>query len=352
MAATVISKADALKARRSETVEEQLEYRINGESKHVSKKIVKGELETFEITKPIGELLTTPAGLDALVQKTVLDIEEGREQQPLLYQPLYRRRENRRFTKTVQVGAAGTRAHTVFLEHIEGEEVKFGTRTLGAADSVPILTYASGFQWTEDMEEFDLTWEAEEAQRALGEAYNALLNHLHFYPLISYSYGAGNIQTYNPQALTGTQYEKDRSTLEAALQKAALLKNPVTGRNLAPSIAVTHSSNRFRLQAMLERRQIGGTIYEPIGQQINTIILYDGWSDTVGEKTYDYAGCSTTKVLLVEPQRYLHELVKHDLIVDADNADISRLIRQQVVARARRGVYAVPANSVMVMNLT
>lgn len=353
MEPNIISRDTLLAARRKADIEVPVQYEIGGERREVTKRIVAGEMELIDVgDRPFGELLTTPAGLDTLVQKSVLDLELGREQVPLLYQPIYRRRENRRFTKTVQVGSAATRAHAVFLEHLEGEEVKFGTRTIGPTDSVPILTYASAFQWTEDMEEFDLSWEPEEAQRATGEAYNALLNHLHLYPIISYSYAAGNIQTYNPDGLTSSVYEKDRSTLEAALRKAALTKDAETGMGIMPSIILAHSSNRFRITDALQQRQIGGTIYQPVGQQLTTVILYDGWSVTVGEKTYTYGGVPTDKIFLVEPQRRFHELVKHDLIVTADNADISRLINQQIVARARRGVYAAPSKAVMVMELS
>jgi hypothetical protein len=355
----VISRDTLLAERRDRAeIKESVEYQVHNrqsgklEAKTLEKRIAHGEMETYVLDSPVGELLTTPAGLDSLVQKSVIDIEQGREQQPLLYQPLYRRRENRGFTKTVQVGTAGTRGHVVFLEHLEGEEVRFGTRTVGAVESIPILTYAAGFQWTEDLEEFDTTWEAEEALRAIGEAYNALLNHLHIYPLISYAYGAGNIQTWNPNALTGTQYEKDRDTLQAALRKASLTVNPTTGRGINPTIMVAHSSNRYRIEDMLQARQIGGTVYQAVGQQITTVILYDGWSDTVGNKTYAYAGVGTGYVLLVEPARYLHELVKHDLITSTDNADLSRLIRAQLVSRSRRGVYAAPASAVMKMNLS
>lgn len=349
-----ISHDSLLAERQKATVEEEVEYRIDGELKTVKKSIVNGELETFDFDEdsPIGELLTSPAGLDSLIQKSVIDIEQGREAVPLLYGPIYRRRENRRFTKTVQVNtSSAARTRAVFLEHLEGEEVRFATRTIGALESVPILTYAAGVQWTEDMEEFDLTWEAEEANRALGEAHNALLNHIHLYPIISYSYTGDNLQTYNPNTLTGTQYEKDRDTLIAALRKASLNENPNTGRGQTPTIVLAHSSNRFRIEEMLQRRQIGGTIYEAIGQQINTVILYDGYSIQIGERTYSYAGVGTSYILLIEPQAWFHELVKHDLRVDAGNADLSRLISEQIVARSRRGVYAAPANAVTKMNL-
>jgi hypothetical protein len=343
----VISAESLLAARRKGEHVERLPYRVNGEMREVEVNLVKGEMqvdlpsELFDMA--MGELLKTPSGLDAIVQKTVIDIEVGREQVPLLYTPIYRRRENRAFPKNIEVGPAFGRARVVFVEHIEGEEVKFGTRTLGARDTVPIITYAAGFQWTEDMEEYDATWEAEETSRAFGEAYNALLNHLHLNPVITYAYAAKNKTAY---AVTGNTFEKDRLTIKTAIEHAAQDKHPDTNRVRRPTVVLAHPSNQFRVMEALQRAQIGGTVYEAIGQQLTTVILYDGWSDTVGEKTYTYAGCPTNKIYLIDPSRYFQELVKHDLLVDADNADISKLIKEQVVARARRGVYSAPANAV------
>ncbi len=70
----------------------------------VSKRIVNGEMDTYELTRPpIGEMLTTPAGLYELVQKSVIDLELGREQMPLLYQPIYRSIEDKNFTEFVDI---------------------------------------------------------------------------------------------------------------------------------------------------------------------------------------------------------------------------------------------------------
>lgn len=344
---TVISNDALLKERRQRSeIVEAVPYEINGEMHTVDKVIKHGAMERMELDPDttIGELLTTPASLDTLVQKTTLDIEQGRERTQLLYQPIYRRRENRGFTKNIEVGQTSGAARAVFLEHIEGEEVKFGTRVFGAKDTVPIITYASGFQWTEDLEEYDETWTADEYNEAIGEAWNALLNHIHLYPIIAYAYAAKN-QT---AAVGGTDpiNVRDRATIKNALENSAIDKNPDTGRVRNPTIVLAASSNRFRIQEALQRMQIGGTIYEAIGQQLNTIILYDGWSVTVGAKTYTYAGVPSTKIYLIDPQVYFHELVKHDLLVDAADGDLSRLIKNQIVARGRRGVYAAPANAV------
>lgn len=348
----VIDSRSLLRERSKREIIEELEYKVMGEMRTFEKVLDHGALEMVELEMTVGELMTTAGGLDTLVQKSILEIEQGREVTPTLYEPIYRRRENRRFSKHVEVPSTG-RTRAVFLEHIEGEEVKFGARTIGAKDVIPIITYTTGFQWTEDMEEYDETWSSEEANRAIGEAYNALLNHLHLYPIISYNYQAANITTYEPNNAGGTlsQYERDRSTFKRALEKAALSKHPDTNRNRRPRIVLAHSSNQFRVTEALQRRQIGGTVYEPLGNNLDTVILYDGWSEVVGDDEYDYDGVQTDRVFLIDPRYYFHEIVKHGLLVDAEDGDISRLIKQQIVGRTRRGVYAAPANAVDVVML-
>jgi hypothetical protein len=67
--------------------------------KTVTKKIVNGEMEIFEFDKSVGEMITTPAGLENVIQKSVIDLELGKESVPLLYTPIYRRIEDANFTQ-------------------------------------------------------------------------------------------------------------------------------------------------------------------------------------------------------------------------------------------------------------
>lgn len=303
-----------------------------------------GRVEAPEFDRPLGELLTTPSGLEAFVLNTVIQLNLGREEVPLLYGPIYRRLEDANFSQTVEVrGLQSGRAQAVFLEHLEGEEIRFGSRTFLAKDSVPIITYATGFQWTEDMVLYDKTWEVNETSRAIGEAYNALLNHVHLYPIISQVYGAPN-QTA-ADATQPTLREQTRQTLVNAFQNSALDVNAETRRGRRPTVLLAHSSRRFQVEDSMQRMLISGTEY-PAFTGIEAIIYYDGYSITVGEKTYTYGGCPTGKGYLIEPRTYFRELVKHDLRTDAGNPDLSRLIENQVVSRARRGVYAAPLKAV------
>jgi hypothetical protein len=344
-----ILSIESLRAeRRKQTLEVPVQFiGVDGKPKTATKRIVNGEMEVLELGRPIGEMITTPAGLDNLVQKSVIDLELGREAVPLLYGPIYRRIEDANFTEHVDI-APFTRCVVVFLSHLELEEVKFGTRKVGTKDTVPIITYAAGLQWTEDMVLYDKTWEAAEASRSMGEAYNALLNHIHLNPILAYSYAAKN--TTAADATGTTLLEKMRNTIRAGLIHASQDKHTDTGAPRRPNILLAHSSRRWDIEECLQRMQIGGTIYPAISQ-IDTIIFYDGWSVTVGEKTYTYSGVDTGKAYLVEGQKFFRELVKHDLRVDASGADLSRLLEDQVVGRARRGVIASPANAVEELTL-
>ncbi len=343
----IISIETLKEERRKKTIEEKIPYVINGEMKIVTKKMVNGEMEVLEFSKPIGEMLTTPAGLDSIVQKTVIDLELGREAVPLLYGPIYRRIEDPNFTEYVDI-TPFTYAQVVFLEHMELEEVKFGSRKVGPKDTVPIITYAAGLQWTEDMIEYDKTWQITEANRAMGEAYNALLNHIHLYPILSYNYPDKNKTAADTTG--ATLLERLRNTIKAGLIHASQDKNTDTGAPRRPTVLLAHSSRRWDIEECLQRMQIGATVYPAISQ-IDTLIFYDGWSTVVGEKTYEYPGVDPNKAYLIEPQKYFRELVKHDLRIDASGADLTRLIENAIVARARRGVVASPANAVEELTL-
>lgn len=339
----IISVETLLKERRKQNIETEVPCILpGGKMAFIKKKIINGEMETYALARPIGEMITTPVGLENIIQKSVIDLELGREAVPLLYGPIYRRLEDANFTQFVDV-TPFTNAQVVFLEHMELEEVKFGSRKIGVKDTVPIITYTAGLQWTEDMVLYDKTWEITEANRAFGEAYNALLNHIHLNPIIGYTYAAKNKTAANTTG--ATLLEKMRNTLKAALIHSSQDKNTDTKSPRRPNILLAHSSRRWDIEECLQRMQLGGTIYPAISQ-IDTLIFYDGWSTAVGEKTYEYSGVTSTKAYLIEAQKYFRELVKHDLRIDASGADITRLVENAMVGRARRGVIASPANSV------
>jgi hypothetical protein len=187
-----------------------------------------------------------------------------------------------------------------------------------------------------------------ELSRAMGEAYNALLNHIHLYPILSYDYPAKNKTAASTEG--ATYIEKLRNTIKQGLIDAASDRNTETRMVRKPTVLLAHPSKQWDIEEALQRMQIGGTIYNPI-TQINSLVFYDGYSIQVGEKTYEYPGVAPNKAYLIDPQKYFVELIKHDLIIDAAGADLKRLIEGSIVGRARRGVVAAPENAVQEITL-
>jgi len=89
----IYSQERLKEARRQGTYTEKVPFVLDGKLYEVDKKIVNGEMETLELAKPIGEMLTSGSveQFKDLLRKVVLDVELGREQVQLLYQPIYER---------------------------------------------------------------------------------------------------------------------------------------------------------------------------------------------------------------------------------------------------------------------
>ena len=357
MPVRIVDTASLRAERRQGTHEYTAQATIWDQPFNVPIRVAAGEMDTYELNRPMrdylnmlqarpaaGEIIATPANLAQFITKTVVDLNLGREQVPLLYPAVYTRTiTDANLTENVDVGAIMARASVVFLQHMEGGEVRFGTRTLTPRQTVPLLTYAAGFEYTEDVVEYDKTWEISQLNEAIGRAYNALLNHIHLYPIISYAYAAKN-QT--PADTTGATFrEKMRNTLKAALIHAGSDTATDTGLGRSPNVLLAHSSRRWDIEEALQRFVVSGTEY-PALAGIDTLVFYDGYSITVGARKYTYPGVATNKAYLVDTSTYLIELVKHDLRTDAGVGDLSRLIQQQIVARARRGVFISPPNCV------
>ena len=315
-------------------------FRLAGQEEVVESKIVNGEMEVLELAKPIGEMLTSPDTQKELLRKVVLDVELGRAQVPTIYQPIYDPISDRNLPEVLDAKWAQYGV-VIFTEHMEGEEVKFGSLAAEQGPTVKLTTWSAGFEYTEDMVEYNQTWSMEVIDRAFGEAYNALLNHIHLNPILSRVYPAGNKTAADVAGATAI--EKMRNTLKQAKKDAATAGRP-------GNVLICHSSRVDDIRDGLSRQVLNGSELPALGG-IDTIISYDGWSVQVGKKAYNYAGVATNKAYLVRPKRGFKELIKHDLITDANGGDLTRLVEAQVVGRARRGVYAAVDQNVQEITL-
>ena len=343
MAVKILS-VDTAKAER-QNVKELGTFIYGGKEYTVEKNIVNGEMEVLELEKPIGEMITTADGQQAMLRKVVLDVELGREAVPVLYKPIYDTLQDRNFPEVFDAKWAqwGT---VVFLEHFEGMEVRFGKLAAEQGPIARLRTFAAGFEYTEDMVEYNQTFNMEILNRAMGEAYNALLNHLHFAPILDYDYQATN-QTpasdeYDDEAYAmgpaQARIMNIRQTLIDAVKASREAKRP-------GSILLINSAREQDILEAMQARTIDATPY-PAVTGISQVIMYDGWDITVGEKAYNYAGVDPAKAYLIRPKQSMKELIKHDLLVDSAKSDLSRLVEEQIVGRARRGVFAAIDESV------
>lgn len=299
------------------------------------------EIPEAELLRPVSEMITTAQGAMDLLEKVRLDIDVGLADVPLMYQPLYERVDGPFPGGSVQIGGDVLfDANVVFLQKFEGEEIVFGTLArAGAPSFVPISTYAAGFEWTEDMMEFDRSYELGMNARAFGRAYNYLLNHIHLSPIIAATF-TGNNATAAASG-QGSITANMLVTFQNAYKTAAL---QVPQR--IPSVILANEADRFLIEDALLTPVLDSNGNELRRVPVDTIIYYNGATVTNGVTSYTYPGVTTGTCYFIAPRMRMKELVHHDLRVDVAAADLSRLIEGQQVGRARRGLYTDLNNSV------
>lgn len=300
---------------------------------------------SFDESVDISEMITTSQGSMDLLEKVRIDVAFGLAEIPLLYGPIYERVNGPFLGGVFQIDENTLQADVIFLEKFEGGEVQFGTLRKGVPALGSIQTYAAGFEWTEDMVEYDRTWSIELQNRAFGRAYNALLNHLHLSVIIGFSYAGGNSTPADATAGL-TPQELTHLTFQAAYTATVQAKPQRRG-----TVLLASEADRFQIEDALLTpvRDVQGNPLPTI--PIDTIIYYDGETLVRGTDSTVYPGVTAGTCYLIAPRQRFKEMLHHDLRIDIGPADISRLVEGQQVGRARRGMYADIANSVQKITL-
>lgn len=284
------------------------------------------------------EMITSEDGGKEFLEKITYDLYQGREDVPILYKSIYTTLTDANFPKTITANEMGP-VQVVFLETLETEEVSFGVLAPGTKKVVEFKTYSAGIQYTEDMIEYNSTWEVSEISKSFGEAYNKLLNHLHLGPIVTASY-----------TTTGGGLDAQKAAQKAGIQQliaydTSIAKTLRSALSVLPNgkILVINSADQFALEDAIAGAMLADKSPAIVKRRLspNDFVVYDGDSVTVGPKTYTYPGVTAGTCYLVSPnKKNFKEYIKHDLRVDSDNADLSRLIKEQIVGRARRAVLA------------
>jgi hypothetical protein len=266
------------------------------------------------------------------------EIDAGRSEEPLLYQPLYRIISDPslpRNVTTYKMGPGGV----VFEEVFEGGEVKFATVTT-SSQTVPIRHWAVGLEYSKDLVVFNELWNVPIIEREAGIAHNALLNHLHFSPILTYAYAAANQTAFNS---AGSTTEEDYLlTLADAITNA---KADTTNPRRGPYVLIISSAQAFMWERALQQvpQQGMSKQAQSLYSQIRDVIVYDGWSGSRGTgAATSYAGVSSGEAFLVSLQYQpmdLQSYEKQAMRNEGSETDLSRFMTQ-TVWDSYYGVYA------------
>lgn len=299
------------------------------------------------------EFIGTGSFNKEFIERQRYEVDAGREQEPLLFEPLYSVTEDATLPKNVSINVLGP-SGVVFERREEGGEVKFAT--VGqSTKSVEIVQYATGLRYTEDIFIYNELWRLANLERQFGIAYNALLNHIHLYPILAYSYGSGNqtdgtaLTTFKADA---SMPEKYLRALEAAIVTA---KTDTDNPRYGPYWILCSSADMFTFERALGRvPQQGFDLQSSVLGMIRGIIAYDGWTGTRGEKTTTYTGVSSGTAYLVDvSQRDMdfQSYFKHGLRQLMGQGEPTRYVMQETLWDVRLGVYASPVRAVEAITL-
>ncbi|MBU5441215.1 hypothetical protein [Paenibacillus sp. MSJ-34] len=329
--------------RRQGTIETKVPFVLDGQRHYVEKKIVNGEMGLRKWKRPIGEMLSlaSEAVFKELLGKITLDVEMGREKVPLLYGAIYDQISDPNLPELLDPKWALSGA-VIFAEHMEGQEVKFGSLKAEQGPTARIVTYSAGFEYTKQMIKFNRSFEIDILNKAMGEGYNALLNHIHLFPIISFAYKPANKTEY--QGKDGEErWVSIWRTFTEAKKAAGTAKRQ-------GSVILANSADATDIEMAVRGFTSDGTTYAPIAG-IDTIVYYDGYELTVGKKQHTYEGVKPGEAFLIRPKRGFKELVKEDLQIETNQGDLTRLVEKQMVGFAFRGSFAAVEENVQKMAL-
>lgn len=269
----------------------------------------------------------------------------GFEEVMELYRAIYNVTEDPNLDEFIRVNAMGP-AGVVMNQILEGGEVEY--LTVGESSFIAqILHYAVGVRYTKQMMVFNRTWELAEIEREVGKATRALLNHVHFNPILTHSYAAANQTAANTDG--STIQENYLLTLEDAIT-ASKSRAAANNHRPGPYALIVASGNYFMWEKALTRvPQEGVELQGRVGSQVAALIEYDGWSSTMGNETTTYSGVSAGTSYLVSipaARRYLRSYIKQGLMRNPGDPDNSRFIVGDDIWDTMFGVYASPAGCV------
>ena len=271
------------------------------------------------------------------------EVFAGREREPLLYQELFSGVEDANLPKVIPVYELGP-AGVIFQQVLPGGEVKFITLT-ESDHTVTINVFATGLQYDRDLFLYNQTWNLSLIERRVGTAYNALLNHIHLYPIIAYTYGASNQTAASTEG--SSLVEKFLRTIELAITNA---EEDGSNPRYGPYDLMIAPAQRWIVErALMGVPQQGFTLQSKARDMIRNVIVYGNTTVTRGKKSVTYTGVSSGTGYLcsiANKDADFQSWVKIPLDTSMGNPDVSRRIEMQTVWETHLASYVNPLRAV------
>lgn len=277
--------------------------------------------------------------LKKVIQHTVVNMSAGQAEYPTIYQHIYDKIVNANFTETVDVADfIGMKAAFGVVQG--GESVPLAKYKVEKTNAVKFLTYALGYSISEIWLDYNQFWKIEQANKAVGIAYNAALDHLYLSPIISSS--------YTGKAITNKESGSGLAAVHKTLYKALKDVTKRRGKDgyiLRPTIALCNSSTAIDVENAVKGLLQEGSQLGALGQ-IKTVLSYDGWQGNVGNIEYNYPAPEDGEVYLIQPKKGFKELVRKELVRMQQKGNVLDLSAYDVAYHFQRAVIADVANSV------
>lgn len=272
------------------------------------------------------------------------EVDAGRQMVPELYQEVYDVQRNSNFPKIVEIDVMGPGGF-VFEEILPGGEVKFASME-SSDKSVKMRHWGQGIEYDEDIFIYNQTWRLSPIERMVGKAHNALMNHLHFNPILTATLTGDNATA----AVTSgsTLVENFLLTIEAAITDS---KKDKTNPRPGPYVLLVASDDFFKTEkALMEVPQqgISRQSRSAIGK-VRSVVEYDGWSGTRGKKAVTYPGVTAGEAFLVSQawrEFDFQSKIKQDLRRIEGDKNMNRFIIGVDIFDVRLGIFSDPKRSV------
>ena len=276
------------------------------------------------------------------------EVEAGRDEEPLLFPAIYNVVTDSSLPRSLEIFSMGP-AGVVLEEIQEGGEVKFASINT-RNKTVTIQHFGTGLEYSEDLMLYNEMWRVARLERQFGIANNALQNHAHMNPILSFNYtgnNATNGTTLTSFRVTDELPNKYLRTLETAIATAA---SDQTNPRRGPYVLICASADQFTLERALGRvPQQGFDASSSARDRVRTVVVYDGWSGTRGQKATTYGGVTAGTAYLVNlayRDEDFQSFFKHQLRQQTDQGELTRFIMQRTVWDVRFGLFADPVRAV------